>query len=469
MKKYFLPVFLFMLIHALTNAQFAIENYPIDQFKLPDIDRQSLEFVGNLLGDINSQRNSSSDRHYTTSQFNPQFSLFYSRYINRADLQAFYTASTSPDLLMQSTSNEFEDQTDKYTSLNPDLNFSGQWLRYTGMKFTSLGVGSSLRYHQNYHTVEETGFSDQYRSHGLNANIEIPLGFGTGRLEPVSDMTMALFIIQDVILAGVDASYVSNEQINHFASRMVELRNERVFDTRIKRIHELRELYSLMKENQWTLPDDPGFFTVLTDNWLYNMNVFRLSGKRWTYSFVPSYDLASNKTKINSINDFSTSAQTIGGEFRVDFGKYRPVNIHHDVIRTHGLTAGVSRVINRANSNRSNDNYILAGISTTYGHQWIPNSRTLVSASVGLDYSYYYPFGGTSQGGDDDHRLDLSLRGRTNYFISYRTRLFADFSMDYTWHQEGNYILIDSNPIQIEEVNNGFHARLNGGITVSIF
>ena len=469
MKKYFLLILLSLLFYQLTDAQFVIDNYPIDQFKLPDIDRQSLEFAANLLGDFNTRSNGSSNQSLTTSQFSPQVSLFYNRYINRENLQAFYAASTSPDLHMQNSGNEFSDVSNKSTSLRPDIHFTGERLSYRGSNFTRLGVEADINYIQDYETNTEAGLESKFRSHDLDTYLEIPVGFGTGRLEVVSDMAMALFLLNDAMYAGIDPFTISPDQVNAFASKMVTLRNERVFDTRVKRIHELRELYNFMKENNWTIAEDPGFFTILTDNWLYNTNVNRLAGRRWSYAFVPSYQYSAGKSKVNEADPITSNINTFGGVISVEFAKYKPVNVHRDIIRIHTVHVGATHEIFHSVFGESITDNLEAGILSSIGRQWIPNSRTVVNASFLVDYTYTHPFINKFQNPRDNHEINLSLNGITNYFISYRTRLFANFVMSYNYNRTGDHILLQTNPFEIAEINNGFHVRLNGGVTVSIF
>jgi hypothetical protein len=159
----------------------------------------------------------------------------------------------------------------------------------------------------------------------------------------------------------------------------------------------------------------------------------------------------------------------LGGEVRIDFEKYKPVNVHHDIVRTHAVSFGVTKEILHSEFDTLALSRMYAGFGTTFGNQWIPNSRTLVSASLVVNYTYYHSFIKPSIPSDDDHRVDLSLKGTANYFISYRTRFFADFTMNYNYHSNGNFILVDSHPVNYERINNGFHVGLNGGITVSIF
>jgi hypothetical protein len=221
------------------------------------------------------------------------------------------------------------------------------------------------------------------RSRTFQFDVEIPLGIGSGRIEQVSDMAMALFLLKDAIQVGTDPALVTLEAINAFASRMVTLRNERVFDTRAKRVYELRELYKVMQENHWTVTDDPGFFTVLTDNWLYNVNPVRFSGRRWTYGIAPAYNYSTSSFVSNGTPSGNVHTHRLGGELSVDFQKYKPANVHHDYIRSHGISLGVKRTINVSELSQATTNVFTGGITTSVGQQWIPNSRTRVTASIG--------------------------------------------------------------------------------------
>jgi hypothetical protein len=139
MKKNLLFIFAAILFYTVSPAQFSIKNYPIDQFKLPDIDRQALEFSGNFFGDYNSRSNE--DGHLSSSaHISPVASLLYSRYINRPNLQANYSAFFRPDLDISSTDNEFIGEKTNHTSFEPALDYSAQRLNYRDQHFTLVGA-----------------------------------------------------------------------------------------------------------------------------------------------------------------------------------------------------------------------------------------------------------------------------------------------------------------------------------------
>lgn len=463
MKKN-LPLILFMLFCELAHGQFSIDNYPIDQFKLPEIDRQALEFSGNFFGSFDTQSNEEK-KSYSASNINPLASLFYSRYINRSDLQALYSASFRPDFETSSFNNEFTDEKNTTNSFGPTLGYSAQQLHYRDQPFTLIGANGTIRYNHHYRSITTSADVDQSRFNSFEFTINLPLGIGSGRIETVSDMAMALFLLKDAIQVGTDPTLITPEQVNDFASRMVTLRNERVFDTRVKRMHELRELYNFMLENNWTVANDPGFFTVLTDNWLYNINPARFSGRRWTYGLTPKYRYVTSSGVVNGTPSGNVHSNRFGGELSVDFEKYKPVNVHHDIFRTHRIGMGVTRTVSSSELSSSSDNVISGEFTTAFGHQWIPNSRTRVSASVSGEYQYIR----RNDLSAVDHLITLGLNGIANYFISYRTQLFANFDLNYNYDKNGFFASINSDPFQFEKFNTGFQVRLSAGATVSIF
>lgn len=468
MKKYLLILFGIITCINLAEGQFNIAKYPIDSFKLPDLDRQSMTLFGNFLGEYYTRSNDESNQHFTISNFHPELDIFYSRYINRADHQSFYTVSISPDFSIHTINNNFSDENSYDQAFLPNFQITGEKLSYKGKNFTQWGTDFDFTFKDEFEKhVADSGEEDRYNSHGFDFDIDVPLGIGTGRLEPIADMTMALFLVDDIIHAGVDASLFTPEQVNAFAQFMAILRNERVFDGRIKRIYELRELYSFMKENQWTIADDPGFFTVLTDNWIYNNNINRLSGKRWTYSFIPSFGYSSEESAFNTAT-FTTNFYSLGGEIRIDVERYKPVNVHRDLFRTHFLTLGVTRGAFDSDFNHDHAEALRAGISNTIGQQWIPNSRTLIRASLILNYFYDHALSPSQFLTQDDHRVELALNGTADYFVTYRTRFFANFTMGYSYNRNGDALVISTSPFELITYNTGFRVRLNGGITVNI-
>lgn len=467
MKNYLLPLFFSFLFYQLSFSQFNIANYPIDQFKLPDIDRQALEFSGNFFGDFVSKSREGSD-HYVSSQINSGANLLYSRYINRPDLQALYAISLFPGFDTRSTDNEFTGEHSNITSFDPFINYSAQRFNYRDQHFTLTGVNGFTRYDHDFRKISTAADEGKSRSHSFEFDVEFPLGIGTGRIETISDMAMALFLLNDAIQAGTDPTLVSQENVNAFASRMVTLRNERVFDSRAKRVHELRELYRFMQENHWTVADDPGFFTVLTDNWLYNVNPVRFAGRRWTYGFTPSYNYFSSSFVSNGTPSGNAHRHQFGGEFSIDFQKYKPKNVHHDFIRSHGISLGITRSVNVSELSQATTNVFIGGFTTSIGQQWLPNSRTRVTATLSGEYNYVNQFAkdGFSR---VDHVVDLSLISTADYFISYRTRLFASFNVSYDYKKNGFFSLIPSDPNTFERINTGFNIRLSAGVAVSIF
>ena len=123
--------------------------------------------------------------------------------------------------------------------------------------------------------TDESGFPEETTINQYDFSVAVSVGLGNGRIEPINDVAMAMFVLHDAIYLGINPSFINTSSIYEFASLMAEVRNRRIFDSRRMRIQELRDLYSFMLRQNWTIPDDPGFFTVLTDNWINNNFYFR--------------------------------------------------------------------------------------------------------------------------------------------------------------------------------------------------
>jgi len=199
---------------------------------------------------------------------------------------------------------------------------------------------------------------------------------------------------------------------------------------------------------------------------LYNVNPVRFSGRRWTYSLTPMYLYRTSSGVVNGIPSGNVHTSRFGGEFRIDFEKDKPVNVHHDYFRTHGISLLYSKSVNASEFSKGTSSVFVSRLTTTVGQQWIPNSRTRVTAALSGAYNFISAIDISSPA---NHQITLSLLSTANYFISYRTQLFATFNIGYEYDKNGSFFAISNNPFAFERYNTGFNVGLNAGVTVSIF
>ena len=455
----FVLILLFCVQQA--HAQVDFRRFPLDSFKLPDIDRSALNFSGAFFGDYSNVNLPEFNNRSLNSTFSPQVGLTYSRQINRQDIQATIAASTFHDL---SISHNKLTITNNLTDFDSRSSVFAERLKYKGTSFVETGFSISYSNFYKQRTLNEI------KENSFFSDLFITVGTGSGRLEQVSDVAMAMFILNDALDLGLDGSTFTTEKIYEFASLMAEVRNERIFDARRKRVQELRELYNFMLNQEWVVPNDPGYFTVLTDNWTYNTRIYRTTGKRWSYLLVPEVHYRSDH-KQGLISPTSKQKNLdFGGNFVIDFVRSRPKSLFMDNVRQHRLSAGMIRRDDYDANERQSSSFMQLNIENSIGKKWYPNNRTYIICSMNADYSYYHYIDPPELIEDDDeHNVTTGLSAQFSYFISYRTQFVANASVQYAFNNGRVISSALNNSIFSNIESSGFNANLNASIVVAIF
>jgi len=460
-KSYFLSLCIALFVQ-LGNAQIDFRNFPMDSFRLPDIDRKALVLTGNMGG---YYRNLSvvNSTDYTNSRFSSSFGLTYSRLVNRPELQRNVSASFSPGMSTRHDERIFT-TTETETQFGGLLTYFDQGLHYKGQKFFQAGYDIIVDYDNDHSSIQDN------RDSRLFGRLQGTIGLGNGRLEPISDVAMAMFLLMDAAELGIDQATITTESIYAFASRMAEVRNRRIFDTRRMRIAELRDLYSFMLDRHWVVSTDPAFFTVLTDNWFFNLSPFRLAGRRWSYGLSPFVSLTHQENSNDGTPRITQTNTEYGGELYVDFTRYKPVSLFRDNTRRHTLSAGINTSEITGDILDRTDAYLALTFDNSIGRIWYPNSRTTINLSLSADYEYYryldIPDNTTME---DQHYFRTGIGTQLNYFITYRTRLMANASIEYSHDTGGNIVPHFISGFSPSQESDGIDGDFSVSIVVSIF
>lgn len=441
------------------HSQTDFRSFRLDTFKLPDIHFSSLTVFGAIYG-----RHTDTDRPgdgleiNDQSRFSPNIELSYNRYVNSPRLQSlsFLNLDQSLDIRREEGVSGIR----KTTYVNTGISASISNRYYNGNRFFHLGGFASFNYGYQHQEFETN--IDKDKSYTIR--LEPVIGVGKGRLEPVSDVAMALFILQDAADLGVDIAGVTTEEVYAFASLMAEVRNRRILDFRRMRIAELRDLYSHMLAKGWVLRDDPGFFTVLTDNWTYTDVFFRQAGKRWTYSLTPRYFLTKN-----FFSPIDGERQEIGAGITIDYQKHRPVNLYKDNRRSHTLSVNYGHGNNETLFYSPTGDYAQLKFDNSIGRAWYPNNRTNITGSINLGYRYYRFFEPqVFISEEDQHVVNAGAGFQAFYFLSYSTQLSLDAQLQYGYSSGGAFVPIVNGFFATPEIS-GIHAAINARIVVALF
>jgi hypothetical protein len=422
---------------------------------------RSLEFNLSVSGNANSYKQSSLPEQESRVLDIYPSSINYAKIFStdKRYHSSFISLSTS----YRSQVNEsYQDKTkskDYQASLN--WNFDDRFYRRNNWFFQ---VANQL-YAREVFTKQKSTLQN-VRTTTPAVNESLLLGFGKGRLEAVQDAQMALFILNDLKEKGLIESLPSAETVNQFAQLITEINNQRVFDFRRKRIYELTQMEKFLREKGITSATDIRHFTIINDNWTLAFNPYRLSGANWYLNLKSSAEIGKAKQTTKDVTASTTSEQysdVLGIGPRLGYENYKPINLNWQ--RNFG--GNVSWQAERSKeSNKTTLNGTSAETKTElkqhqtelyafYELGFYPNNRTKLNASIDVRATrYQYKLAAM----DNQTSLRPSFNFSTDYFINYRTRLYANA---YVYHEYDHYTYLSLPSFTKNAFRSGFSVGIS--------
>ena len=259
----------------------------------------------------------------------------------------------------------------------------------------------------------------------------ITIGIGKGRIEQVQDAQMALYILNDLTAQALLRVAATKEQANDLAKLITYINTRRIFDFRKRRIYELTQLDSFLRNSGLATVTDIRHFTTLNDNWSLAINPYRLSGSNWYVKLKPGIQYKRNKISYADTINYSKQAETILSLSPVvGYEKYVPVSLNWQI--NWGASASFTTMRRNANNktyvgtitNESTYHYTESTwfFNAFYSVGYFPTNRTQVNGNVNVA-AYHYTNAYTA--------LVPSLQITANYFLGYRTYLSGNFITNY--------------------------------------
>ncbi len=391
MKKLKLAALLFGLIFTNSlNGQYS--DFDLSKYKLPDINTQRLD----VYFDMNNSVNNQNQNHYysplnTTStkenDIEGSLDLTYYRFRNSQNYQGYLSVSTefSPSV---SNASENELQT-KNRYINANLSISGV-NRYFNKKMNFIEVGPYFSFRpireKEHHDLSPTIWNETY-SNQSSTSISIPVAIGHGRIEPVEDARLAIYILEELNKIGVISALPSDETVIEMAKEISKIKNERFFDSRLRKIKELQVIDSFLVANDIVSANDINYFSVLNDNWDYAYGPSRESG----FSYNAGLDNGISFTRLKgetTSGDYSyesgykRNTYLAGAFINVNYAK--PINLYWQT-SAHFQTSYILEFTRDPEHKESQEaNYRTDILSTDFGFslQYLPNSRTSMELTI---------------------------------------------------------------------------------------
>ncbi len=410
----------FISVHN-TNAQ----QYDYSRFRFPDVKVKGLNGTANLYGNLFNYNNEQMD--LKTNQFNYSINGNYFLFTNNIDQQKteriyFYHSldfnKNFPNLIINNQNRTIK-------SRNVQLSISKQQVNRKYSNTDGALFGIQNRFFEFDHNIE-LDYNNRYTKNELDENKQnsigvfatLPVKIGYGRIEPMNDLFLAQFLMDDLLQAGLITTDFAEDQLFELAQLMSSVRNQRVFDYRRANIYQLTEISGWMEKNN--IPQNIQSFTVLTDNWQFAFENTRNHGKRLSLGLIPGIDYL----QINDINSGDSRETNYGIGLQSEYNN--AIAVSQFVQRD--LFFGLAQYFqNDKNVEYSNITNLKAAIR--YGYH--PNSRSTYAITPSIDYNLF---------DYKDSAVDLNLNFSANYFINNRARINGSFSIGYNASETDTFL-----------------------------
>ncbi|OFX89176.1 MAG: hypothetical protein A2W99_01725 [Bacteroidetes bacterium GWF2_33_16] len=465
-----------MAIGILPSMVFAqLNTFDLSSYKLPEMNRHQLDFNFDLNGKsqiLDENYKYTSDLYKSQNYMGGALNLSYSFYKNSEKLQLNHKYDIGFSSSFSDNKNEIKTLDESYDIGSYLYIKSENRFYYNSKSFFEANLLLNTRLHnykKNY--LPGTDFSDS-----KNIGISIPLFIGFGRIEQIQDCRLALYILDELNKLGKLTRIPSDEETIEFSQLISKLQNERFFDSRLKKIHEIKEVDSFLQSKGLINTADSEYFTIVNDNWDYAITIIRNTGQRISFGIEPKIYSSNYHSKIDNGNLLITEFESKRNEYSINANlQYiyeKPINLYWQnslsflLIGTYlESTYGVS-ASNLDNSLDINAPQITSRLSYNLG--FYPNSRTSLNISFAMNY--FNSFGEEKYNDEKNsiNHLVLTPNSYLNlyYYISPQLRLNVNYSVDYNYTESDSEYYADISNEYIKR--NSFNQYLSAGFLFQI-
>lgn len=393
----------FLLLQSFIKAQI----YNFNEFKYQDLDVKGLSLSGNG----RSYNSKSSDE--STYFFSPEVSLFSLKNKLKKQSKIFFNFKGDIRKSNSVARNSME--------VRPSIGLDAEYRTYTLPNyFHEIDINSDI----NYLELKSSIGNNLIKT--INGDNSISFKVGKGRIEPITYIFLANFIIQDLIKDGVIEGIISQEELFNLGKELTRLSNIRAFDFRRRRKQQLKEIcFYIQKNHLLEGKNQIDLFNAVNDNWFNVLYFQRETGKRQAISLTPFYNLDNYDSQYNRKN--SSKGIKLGYEWL----KSKAINEKNPMDMFFQL--GYEYFIEENNFFDSLRKGKYQGFfsSLSFSRKYIPNSRSYHDLSINLDSDYY------REKGDDYYFYNIQpvLNYRFNYLINYNLNLRFTSSINFNYNK----------------------------------
>jgi hypothetical protein len=448
----FRSLLLFVLFSGFSYiAQAQIDTFDLSLYKRPDLVRHQLDLDFNFSNGADHEYNHSYSPDYNYQQETNNASLnsgiggVYRGYFNSRKYQGNHRlgVGTSGGKLSRSTDRENETSSDiKSFGINLSARSINR-LYFDGLYFveTDLQI-SNTRVDFHKMTLHTDTLENPVERTNEDRNFEgsLPILVGKGRVEPIQDARMAVYILDQLSRKGKLKRQPDQQEILAFAEEIASIKNERFFDARNRRIAEMTRLDSFLQNRNLIREEDMEYYTTMNDFWRYANNPSRGSGSRFSLGVEPGYDYVYRYENLDEPDlDMKTIEKNyffeLFGLIRYDYEK--PINLYWQSSFHGNVRFGSQQFKDRTvtEDQETSDDRLLLDASAEYRLSWYPDSRSRYSFRILTAYDQVFSKEKSSDRdtpfSDEQYHLYSALSLDGYYYISPRVRLSGSISLQY--------------------------------------
>ena len=377
-----------LLLCNVTYGQY--NNFDLSKYKLPDIKTSRLDFNANLNNDYNNEI-----QQILTNDTIKEISNVSSGYLD-IDYYHFrnsekYQGSLSINVGVDPNLNKlvYQETTTKDNFLKANISaYSENRFFLKNLMFVEADPHvffiTSIEKNKSESDIATLSLRDE---NDYVANLSIPISIGYGRIEPVEDARLAIYILEELNKAGRISNLPTDDKIIEMAGTISKIKNKRFFDTRIRKIREFQVIDSFLVANNIISENDINYFSILNDNWDYANGPLRESGFSANIGIDNDILISSNKLNITEPTELLRTSKrneySIGGFLNVRYAK--PINLYWQTTAYFQpyYNLGFYRDPEQPDSRTDNTDYNNLGTKIGGTIQYLPNSRTSIIYSIG--------------------------------------------------------------------------------------
>ena len=439
----------FIILFFILSTSSVFSQYKVRDYKNPDLTIRAFEvdFSQRYTSGSNSDNGLSRNSTSYSLNLSPRFSIYKSnkRFISNTVLSLRSDTRYSKSNFR----NDFFKGNNEQTYFRATLYLEETFRVYYFRKlFFETGLKANLGYRYSASKVEnanlETGLNFSYDGtySSFNPVESIPIITGIGRVYESTDARMAMFIIEDLQKKGLVNQQPSGETIQELSKLITKIKNDRVFDSRLKKIYELTMLDSLFQEKGIVNEIDAAYFTTVYDNWLYAFTQSRRNGWEMKINYTLSFDQLFYRQAYTSFQEVeggqpatedvveTSQFGDVGGYLSLNANYYLPIgnrwqiDAEAELVVIDKYPANENEYVVMETSDFIEIQDAESMVSVNVNVSYFPTSRTQITTPIRIGTLY-----------ENTVRKYIYAGIRVDYYLSPYVRVTAQYNYNYNHNQ----------------------------------